>query len=161
MGCLPVGADESFMREHIYRGKRIDNGKWVEGHYYADVEDDGDKDAFRKVHYIVVPYGDHYQHIQINPDTVGEFTGLLDKNKKMIFEGDILKAYHFTDCKGNKNYLYHVVEWSDKYSGWEATNSGELNTGTKEGSPQLWCYMKNDFEVAGNIFNNPELLEAK
>ena len=93
-------------------------------------------------------------------ETVGQYTGLYDKNGNKIFEGDILKIFHFIDGRRKKHFLYHVVQWSEKYTGWIAANNGQKDADPKNGSPQLWCYVKNEFEIAGNIHDNPELLEA-
>lgn len=72
------------MREILFRGKRVDNGEWVEGYYVA---------------YRVTGGGVLYHHIknsnntyQIHPESVGQFSGLLDKNRKKIFEGDLVKV---------------------------------------------------------------------
>lgn len=82
-------------------------------------------------------------------------TNLHDKTGKEIYEGDILRTPHFLDTDGWQ-YLYHAVEWSEKYCGWFAKNprSGVDN----DGSLQLWVYVKNkDFAVIGNTYENPEL----
>jgi uncharacterized phage protein (TIGR01671 family) len=79
-----------------------------------------------------------------------QFTGLLDKNGKEIYEGDIL---HSETWGRNSRCLnpYHVVEWRDV--GWVASGYN----GTMNVHPELT--VKQDFEVIGNTYENPELLK--
>ena len=129
------------MREILFRGKRVDNGEWVEGelrhggYYVAD-----------ETVYIVQPFAGTIINYPVYPATVGQYTGLKDKNGKRIFEVDILESADFTVEDG-----YGVVEWYD----------GAYEVGNKS-----WCgtfhenYNGREFEVIGNIHDNPELLEG-
>lgn len=85
-----------------------------------------------------------------------QFTGLLDKNGKEIYEGDILRSHVHPDIP-----LYHVVEWSDKLSGWYMWNVKDVNR-IGDGSIQAFVYFKNlnGCEVIGNIHEYHELLEG-
>lgn len=82
-------------------------------------------------------------------------TGMADKNGKQIFEGDILATLHFLDVEG-WHYLHHIVEWSDKYSGWFCRSTG--SKGGNDDNIQFWVYAKKEFEVVGNIYQLPKLL---
>ena len=78
------------MREIKFRGKRVDNSKWVYGYYLVAggipfISTFGEKEP-----------------IAVIPETVGQYTGLHDKNGKEIYEGDILN-YHYTQYDGNGN----------------------------------------------------------
>ena len=118
------------MREILFRGKRADNGEWVDG-FYTCVAD---------VHYILSGIFDSLINGIINtrgykviPETVCQFTGLYDKDGRKIFEGDIMRntgnVVEF--CGGN-----FCINGDSPLSYW---------TGT---------------EVIGNIYDNPELLKG-
>lgn len=136
------------MREILFRGKRIDNGEWVEGYYIGE-----QKMVEKKAHWILDKndiFG-RFHYRSIDPNTLGQYTGLTDKNGKKIFEGDILK------------YSYHppvIVVWHS--GGWYFTDEDDLSRPHSDDFIDNWgIYDKEQLEIIGNIHDNPELLEDK
>ena len=114
------------MREILFRGKSVYTGKWAVS---------------------VCPHGVmHSGHLcdDFMPETVGQFTGLTDKNGKKIFEGDI--------CKGAWGTIFQVV-YDDWYLGFRAIVKSGL-------SVSIDYFGLDRIEVLGNIHDNPELLEV-
>lgn len=129
------------MREILFRGKRADNGEWVEGFPY--ITHDGEHQ---------IRYYDSESNIEncshtVISDTLGQFTGLCDKNGVRIFEGDIIE---YTD--GCNDWLGAV-----KYDGDDAQFVVRFIGGDVEGFDNLYS---GDCEVLGNIYDSPELLEV-
>lgn len=145
------------MREILFRGKRVDNGEWVYGTY-------GRHTSFDAM-IIDRPYLDSNGDLTalnfwtVNPETVGQFTGLTDKNGVKIFEGDIVKEYK------SKDKVKGVVKFGEYQSGINkyADDLGFYVEWTTENflirELGYWC-RKNMLEVIGNIHDNPELLEG-
>ena len=153
------------MREILFRGKAYDN-KWAEGclitvpkyDYYCILEDED------KVHPMDYPYLDETfgtfdgNTTPVNPETIGQFTGLLDKNGNKIFEGDIVRCYSVTVSGMEEEEFVSDIFWLDCM--W-MLHAGEHCDG-------MLCYYDMtcewgshvpEIEVIGNIFDNPELLE--
>ncbi len=126
------------MNEYKFRGKRVDNGQWVYGFYREWTMPEIWKDrAYRDgINYYIDEKGTNESHLVI-PETVGQYTGLHDKNGKEVYKGDIV-------IYGNK---IAVVVWDDD------TCSFKLKY--KENLYNMWAAC----EVIGNIHDNPELLK--
>lgn len=125
------------MRNLEFRGIDIATGLWVYGG--IDIQRDTP---------IIINHGVKYF---VDAKTVGQFTGLHDKNGTKIFEGDYLKSYHYTDSEGFDHFITHTVEWSERLSGWYMV--GEDDQGDGDGSLQAWVYIKSSssIEIIGNI----------
>lgn len=126
------------MSETLFRGKRKENSEWVHGCLY--ICNDGQ--------YEISFYDEDYDVTRclcdIIPETVGQFTGLTDKNGKKIFEGDILRNIESNAfvviCYGGCSFCYSY-------------------NGTIYGVDDIEAVIEtNEWEVIGNIYDNPELL---
>ena len=144
------------MREILFRGKKIINGEWIYG-YYFQKQNVYAEDGNPIKHCIsdLPPFG-----AEIIPETVGQFTGLTDKNGKKIFEGDIIKTQPFRD----KPHSLHaktkrhigVIEY---YSG---RQGAEWRVDIDDRGKYTCCAFSEFFEceIIGNIHDNPELLKG-
>ena len=164
------------MRELIFRGKRLDNGEWVQGANILTL-DAVNPQAVEM--YIIASGEDLYTQeadtygnlrkitgklYKVDPETVGQYTGLKDENGTMIFEGDIVEfedlgeeiyeykeAFNFTN-RARVILDNHRVELTD----WYSENSARL----EEMNDNYDCFI-DGFKfciVIGNIYDNPELL---
>lgn len=131
------------MREILFKAKRKDNGEWVEGYY--------GKLGYREnvKHYIIQNVSlqkdiSYFEDIEICLYTLCQYTGLVDKNGKKIWENDIVKF--------DKSSNYPIV-WNEEYCTFGSCYYSDFD--------HLSKYRNTDMEVVGNIFDNGELLEAK
>ena len=127
---------------YICKGKRKDNNEWVEGDLMQ--WNDG------TIRICVENGNDEKITITVIPETVGQCTGLTDKNDKLIFEGDILRFVN--DDGETSNY---EVYWSNDEAGWCIKKEDAFDT------MGCWDESRESFEVVGNIHDNPELLEVE
>ena len=149
------------MHEILFRGKRVDNGEWVEG-FYSRVTNNWEQ---KNVHFITcfkdLDNGETVltrQEIVI-PETIGQYTGLTDKDGKKIFEGDIVTApyidpiFHSAWNEGNPTENT-VVKYADGAFYIEYIESKHKITlfGLLDGEKEA--------EVIGNIHDNPELMRG-
>lgn len=135
-------------REILFRGKRIDNGEWVEGYYCIKkiVHRDGRKTKVEAVCIIIANMTEKgYMCSEVNSETVGRYTGLTDKNSRKIFEGDIVKV----SDSDRDDEVFDTGDISFKNGAWYLC--GEI---------LYWLddVISFEFEVIGNLFDNPEMI---
>ena len=132
------------MREILFRGKRIDNDAWVYGSFCMDALEQ--KNGLCGIDGFIRLYdfeSRKTQTYEVDRETVGQYTGLTDKNGRKVFEGDIVEVNYdaASFCKRGEVFFtgssFMIKEVSNVF-----TLYGLI----------LWC------EVIGNIHDNPELL---
>lgn len=148
-------------RETLFRGKRSDDGAWVEGHLIQLQVDNF-------LHSIIITPSDTLDVVNeeyalafmssevnvVDPDTVGQLTGLLDKNGKKIFKDDVLSLTY-------DGYTFNCpVEFKD--GAFIVIKNNAFNGGDADMTTVGW--LKHDdyrYEVVGNIHDNPDLLRKE
>lgn len=122
----------------LFRGKRIDNGEWVEGYLYG---------IWERRYILWGMTNDIPNMVEVDPETVCQCTAMPDKNSKLIFENDIVIKHNDDDKEP------YLIRWSENYAAWELAQCGCA----------MYGFFDVDFgeiEVIGNAIDNPELLEV-
>lgn len=150
------------MREILFKGKRIDNGEWVEGSL-IDLDIDSGYcyivQPYKKASILPIIFSITDRMKLVDPETLCQFTGLCDKNGKKIWENDIIK-YHFGE-------IYAPIKYGCYQNCFDAQKAEHLGfyvdwTGDKCLRKDLgyWIDMVYAMPV-GNIFDQPELLQEE
>lgn len=141
------------MREILFRGKCPDTGRWYEGQYIHlhkttfCFKEDYDRYPDNDIHQIVfeemTDWGLPNRHLRADviPETVGQFTGIIDKNGKRIYEGDMVIAY---DIFGRKDDC-GVVNWNDLFCAWHV------------GKNSMYGNRVATYEVIGNTYDGEDV----
>ena len=145
------------MREVLFRGKQTDNGEWIEGAYSPFHLNFGEREE--KPHIIIISDDEDIDGLwcEVIPETVGQYTGLTDKNGVKIFEGDILKStIKIIDCDDEEFSIsphdredIGIVEW--RKDGFMIAH--------KSGTWARSFYGCENY-VIGNSHDNPEILKG-
>ncbi len=136
------------MREILFRGKTQQYTRWIYGDLNHYMCDDG----------VFIAENGHSMH-RVIKETVGQYTGLTDKNGKKIFEGDIVKAddYIFLVKFGKCGGVANAENYGYMGFYFEAL-SESTKSSARYGLRDDICYFS-DIEIIGNIHDNPELLK--
>lgn len=128
------------MREHLYKAKRVDNGEWVYGYFWSNDVGNSFIRVTKENDEIVL------KDYEVIPETVGEYTGLTDKNDKKIFEGDIVSS------NKRKTWIGRGKVWFGNGAFW---------CGEREWAKllRMVCLEDEQAVVIGNVHDNPELLK--
>ena len=152
------------MREILFRGKSADNGEWVEGSLITFADNTGAA-ILKSKSKAYMPKNDTTfcttSCFEVIPETIGQFTGLTDRNGNKIFEGDIVKTHYANAPKSD--FIETVVFHNGKFCAFHENNGCKQWAILYDGTPHLRIdksvYM-NSVEVIGNIHDNPEWLKG-
>ena len=132
------------MREILFRGKRVDNGEWIEGNLIQY--------PLSSYSYVMSNYG-FDDAICVLPETVGQFTNMTDCINNLLFEGDLVKAFDDKKCEFDQSYI-GIVKFVGGAFGveWHAKNFQTF---------MPFRDIESNIMLVGNIFDNPEMLKCE
>lgn len=130
-------------REILFRGKRIDNDEWAEGYLFK---------IWNRTFLLWGMTNGVPNMVEVKPETVGQYTGLTDKNGKKIFEGDIVR--YETIAHNGYEGIYKVVFEDKNGCGYFGIAYSDIET-------CVFCYSTpaSQMDIIGNIYDNKELLQ--
>ena len=140
-------------REILFRGKLSHSGVWVEGNLIKDRNGNKSIIPFNVFepdgHHLII---DSDEAWRVDPETVGQFTGITDKNRLNIFEGDIIVRNIFGWIRKYK------CKWSTCYERFQFVGIDTVVSIYVEDITDILKTYKTGIEIVGNIHDNPELL---
>ena len=145
------------MREILFHGKRADSGEWVEGDVLQTRYHSG------HIEYQIMPQTPVSSAYPVIPETVGQYTGLTDKNGKRIFEGDILDVSSDVAYGGVAVHRlgYFVVEFHNGCFMKSALDDPQLSFFDNAKRKGLYHFISTDIhKIVGNIHDNPDILKG-
>ena len=136
------------MREILFRGKRVDNGEWVEGYYCPYCF------SIFPCTPAIVPKNEmekgHWSAIEVDPETVGQYTGITDSQQNMVFDGDII-AFDFCYQHCDVHYVLNVLYTEGRY----VIDCENVYWSVEDVVRRLRAV------VIGNIHDNPKLMQKQ
>ena len=158
---------------YLFRSKRLDNGQWVQGNlvYSEDSEDGWETLIIPTRESNMFTKGGSKGNLgfenwyRVDQDTICQCTGLKDKNGNLIWENDILDGFTYPYMSDGVHNYYVEVCWCNNVPGFGIYTQKYPESkvaGISAGMTELMeDWDPNDWEVIGNIFDNPELLESE
>ena len=141
---------------YLYKAKRLDNGEGVQGYLFG---------IWEKRYILWGMTNDIPNMIEVDPTTICQCTGLKDKNGKLIWENDILDGFTYPYMSDGIHNYYVEVCWCTNVPSFGIYTQKYPESkvaGISAGMTELMeDWNPNDWEVIGNIFDNPELLESE
>jgi uncharacterized phage protein (TIGR01671 family) len=153
------------MRDIKFRGKRIDNGEWAHGSLIKSLKSEAFK--ITEGYFAVGEYGEQQFAFNVNPDTIGQYTGSKDKNGVEIWEGDVVDCtcelfsdFGKTPTGTFTTSLYEIVWHEDCWAKKEVKNNRWTKSWSNYGhiTKNISISCEKFYVVIGNIHDNPELL---
>ena len=141
---------------YLFKAKRIKDAQWIEGYLIY---------SFTGVPFIITEY-DHILALvardEIDPETICQCTGLKDKNGNLIWENDIVKKEFYTDYDAYANSEKYIGVMRYEDGGWWVKTQMDVGQILVRSIIDVLAFSKDveHFEVLGNVFDNPELLEV-
>lgn len=126
------------MRDILFKGKRLDNGEWIQGY------------LFFKAYICWGMVNDVPDMKEVDPETVCQYTGLTDKNGRKIFNGDIIR--YINEINGKEKI--EEIKYNKTYASFCRIRKSEMGSQYLSMDEEI----ANRCEIVGNIFDNPELL---
>lgn len=136
------------LRKIVFRGFNKKRGIWLYGNYILN----------RGAHFIAPQEfadGKTWEDYEVEEESIGQFIGLYDRNGKEIYEGDIIDVHIPCNSIGKEEHRTRVVVWNEKYDRFEFQDKRGDCIADSVGAKYNVVY----YEVVGNVFDNPELLE--
>lgn len=144
------------MRDILFRGKRVDNGEWIDGCLIWTLE----RDRY------FIREQDFGVEVEVIPETVGQFTGLTDKNGKKIFDGDLIKVNEIHEHWNQDIFQLRFFKgmwtlWADGIDSRYVSFGFFFHRAVQNNKFHSDCMCVNGslFEIIGNIHDNPELIK--
>ncbi len=159
------------MREILFRGKKLWTEEWITGGYFKHINRQphpaGDRIRLKDIDHLIIQDGFADWGLprgivadEVDPETVGQWIGLVDIEGTKIFEGDILEI-RYDDVLHDHLRHYRSVKWFGERGRpvFDFSDSTKLDRGHQ----MIWSQVveKAYYRVVGNIYDNPEILENK